>query len=57
MNKLLGHAHLVESIGVLLRKDVQVGVFGEIGGQADDAVVCLSDFRERIAERASGAVR
>ena len=34
--QLLGHAHLVEAVGMGLREDVQVGVFGEVGGEADD---------------------
>ena len=34
--QLLGHAHLVEAVGIGLREDVQVGVLAEVGGHADD---------------------
>ena len=34
--QLLGHAHLEEALRIGLREQVQVGVLGEVGGQADD---------------------
>ena len=34
--QLLGHAHLVEAVGMRGGEDVQVGVFRQIGGHADD---------------------
>ena len=34
--QLLGHTHLVKAIRVCLGEDVQIGVLGEVGSQADD---------------------
>ena len=38
---LLGHAHLVEAIREGFGEDMQVGIFGQIGGEADNALVLL----------------
>ena len=50
--QLLGHAHLVEAVGIGLREDVQVGVFAEVGRHADDLGPCLGQLDQRLAERA-----
>ena len=49
--QLLGHAHLVEAVGMGVREDVQVGVLAEVGGQADDLGPRLGQRRKRMAER------
>src|SRR5439155_12828549 len=48
---LLGHAELKETIGEIPRANVDVGVFGEVGRQADDVGATLSDLDQRLAKR------
>ena len=49
--QLLGHAHLVEALRVGLSEQVQVGVLGQVGGQAHDLGVVMRILHQRLAER------
>ena len=53
---MFGHAHLVKPLGHRLCKDMQVGVFRQIGGQADNPVVRAGRFDQRMAEGGRDAV-
>src|SRR5690606_37124124 len=44
-------ADLVEPLRHRIAQDVQVGVLGEVGGEADDALVGAGELEQRLAER------
>ena len=46
-----GHAHLIETIRVGLGKNVQVGVLGEVSGEADDVRTLIRQCSQCMAKR------
>ena len=49
-HQLLGHTHIVEPIGERIPENVNIRIFGQIRAEADDPVIFLGQFNQRIAE-------
>src|SRR6185312_10201767 len=48
--QLLGHPHLIVTLGKFLCEDVQIGVFAEVGRHTDHVRPGARQFSERVAE-------